>query len=147
MLPHSSKKAFSDKSDKSDCLTVEGASQLSNLNLLFRNVASQSIGISLLSLFEGDTFGIQFQYLPHSGYCQPSGDSLLFLANLHFLPNFAIFTKITIFIKTFIRHHIDSRKLGKVVAVRGEEIKECCIQNVNVTHQGMHRNLWHRLVT
>ena len=37
--------------------------------------------------FEGATLGFQFEYLPHSGYCQPSGDFSLFA------PKFAIFAK------------------------------------------------------
>ena len=41
----------------------------------------------LVILFEGATFGIQFEDLPHSGYHQPSGGFRQFPQNRHFRPN------------------------------------------------------------
>ena len=36
---------------------------------------------------QGATFVIPFEYLPHSGYCQPSGDFSPIVPNSPFLPN------------------------------------------------------------
>ena len=56
------------------CLTVIGACYwVCNWTFFFSNFASV-IGTSIVILFEGVTFGIQFEYLPCCGYHQPSGD-------------------------------------------------------------------------